>query len=192
MKRINSFVEMCVEKDYVSQERAAWLQYALEKRIVTVMGFIPLLVLGFMIARPATVVGFIAAFCLLRSRTNGYHAKSIGRCLVYSIVGEVIFLKVLPVVWDNIICCTVLIVAVLLIWFFAPYNYPNMDLSQEEIVACAKSAKCRLIMCFFALGISYGWGQYQFARGIFLGIVMTATTLVMAYCIKWRKLDEGI
>lgn len=37
MKRINSFVEMCVEKDYVSQERAAWLQYALEKRIVTVL-----------------------------------------------------------------------------------------------------------------------------------------------------------
>lgn len=184
MKQVNSFVEMCVKKDYISQEKAAWLQYALEKRIVTAMGFIPLLFLGLTIAPPATVVGFLATFCLLRSRTNGYHANSIGRCLVYSMGGELIFLKVLPAILDDVIYTTILIVASFLIWSMAPYNHPNMDLSQEEIAACSKSAKCRLVVCFLALSISYGWGGYHLAQGILLGIVMTAATLIMAYCIK--------
>lgn len=184
MKRVNSFVEMCVEKDYVSQERATWLQYALEKRIVTVMGFIPLLILGIMIAHPATVGGFLAAFCLLRSRTNGYHAKSAGRCLIYSIIGEVLFLKVLPMVWNDIICCIVLTVSFVLIWFLAPYNHPNMDLSSEEVTACAKSAKQRLCLLLLALSTLYVQKQNQLALGIFLGIVMAASALAIPYCLQ--------
>ena len=70
MRLIDSFVGMCIEKDYISQENAEWLQYALEKRIATVVCFVPLLILGFIIASPATVIGFLATFYLLRTRTK--------------------------------------------------------------------------------------------------------------------------
>lgn len=184
MKRISSFVEMCVERDYVSEDRAEWLQYALEKRILTVMGFVPLLILGFMIAHPATVIGFLIAFCLLRTRTNGFHAKSVARCLLYSIAGEVFFLKALPMLWNDIIAFVSLILSGALIWFLAPYNHPNMHLSSEEVTACAKSAKWRLSILLLTMVILYSQKWEPIALGIILGIVMAASTLAMAYCLK--------
>lgn len=191
MKQIDYFVGICIQKEYVSQDEAEWLRYALEKRIVTVIGFAPLLILGFKIANPATVIGFFVAFCSLRTRTNGFHAKSVSRCLLYSIVGEVFFLEALPMVWNNIIAFVALTVSGALIWFFAPYNHPNMDLSSEEVNACAKSAKWRLSMLLFVMSILCVKRQNRLALGILLGIVMAASTLAMAYCLQKAMPEEG-
>lgn len=183
MKRVDMFVRICIEKGYVSQERAEWLQYALEKRIVTLFCFVPLLSLGLLMAKPATVAGFFMAFCLLRTQTNGFHAKSVGGCLICSIIGEVLFLKILPLVWNNTIRCVFLGVSCFLIWLLAPYNHPSMDLSSEEIIACAKSAKLRLCALLLTLGTSYWLQQHCFVLGITLGIIMAALTLAVPYCL---------
>lgn len=182
MKPIDSFVGLCIQKEYVSQDEVPWLRYALERRIVSLTAFVVLLIIGLLIATPATLLAFLITFCALRSRTNGYHAKSVGRCLCYSILGEVFFLRVLPNVWNDVFALVVLAVSIILIWFFAPYNHPNMELSPEEVIACAKSAKWRLSTLIFALSILYAMQQYQLALGVILGIVMTASTLIMAYC----------
>lgn len=183
MRKVDTFVKMCIEENYVSQEKAEWLRYALEKRIMMIIGFIVLLILGFFMARPATVIGFLLAFCLLRTRTNGYHAKSVRRCLIYSIVGEVIFLKIIPMVWNNTICCIILFISFLLIWVLAPYNHPDMNLSSDEVLACAKSAKKRLCLLFFVLIALYSQKQYNLMLGAVLGIGMVASTLVIPYCL---------
>lgn len=176
-------VELCAKKGYVSQDNVAWLRYALEKRIASLVAFIPLLILGLLIANPATVLSFLFSFILLRTRTNGFHAKTIGRCLLYSILAELFFLKVLPLAWNNIVSFIALVLSIVLIWFLAPYGHPNMNLSSAEVTVCAKSAKCRLITLVFILSALYIWKQKEFAIGILLGILMTATTLVMAYCV---------
>lgn len=102
MKQIDILVDRYLQEGYVSQDEAPWLRYALEKRIITLITFVPLLILGFSIANPATVIGFFIAFCSLRARTNGFHAKSVGRCLLYSVLGELLFFKILPSVWNDI------------------------------------------------------------------------------------------
>lgn len=184
MRLIDSFVGMCIEKDYISQENAEWLQYALEKRIATVVCFVPLLILGFIISSPATVIGFLATFYLLRTRTNGFHAKSIYSCLICSILAEVLFLKVLPSIWNNTIAFLTLTISIMLIWFYAPYNHPAMHLTSGEVSACAKSVKKRLCVLMVLLGVLCVQNMHQFALGILLGIVMTSATLVMAYCLQ--------
>ena len=183
MKPIDSFVGLCIQKEYVSQDEVPWLRYALERRIVSLHAFVVLLITGLLITPPATLLAFLITFCSLRSRTNGYHAKSVGRCLFYSTLGEVFYLRILPDVWNDVFAFIALAASIILIWFFAPYNHPNMDLSPEEIIACAKSAKWRLSTLIFALSILYALQQYQLALGILLGVVMTASTLVMAYCL---------
>ena len=45
-------------------------------------------------------------------------------------------------------------------------------------------------MLVFALIALCIWKQYQLAQGIFLGIVMTATTLIMAYCLQEIELEN--
>lgn len=182
MKQIDSLVSMCIQKEYVASEDEQWLRYAIEKRIASLCAFVPLVIVGLLIADSATVLSFFITFWLLRTRTNGFHAKSISRCIIYSILGEVFFLKVLPMVWNRIIAFVSLVVSLILIWLFAPYNHRNIDLSSKEIDACAKSAKWRLSVLIFALSILHLCKQDQFVEGILLGIVMTASTLVMAYC----------
>lgn len=189
MKQIESFVEMCIQKEYVSADDAQWLRYALEKRIASIMAFIPLLIVGLLITNPARLLAFLITFFTLRTRTNGFHAKSVGRCLLYSILGEVFFLRVLPMVWNDIIAFIALVLSIMLIWVLAPYNHPNMNLSSEEVIACAQSAKWRLSMLSLAVSVLYIWKQYQFAQGILLGIIMTATTLMMAYCLQTIELE---
>lgn len=182
MKQIDSFVGMCIQKEYVSQDEAQWLRYALEKRMFSIIAFVPLIIVGLLITNPARLFAFLITFFSLRTRTNGFHAKSVGRCILYSILGEIFFLRVLPTVWNDIIAFLALVVSIVLIWLFAPYNHPNMNLSSEEVIACAKNAKWRLCILIFALIVLYVWGQNEFALGTLQGIVMTASILVMAYC----------
>lgn len=186
MKSADSFVVMCIQKGYASEDEAPWLRYAFEKRITSAIAFVPLLIIGLLITNPAKLLAFLITFFLLRTRTNGFHAKSGGRCLLYSILGEVFFLRVLPMVWNDIIAFIALGMSIMLIWILAPYNHPNMDLSSEEVVVCAKSAKLRLSILALTFCILCIWRQTQLSEGILLGIVMTASTLAMAYLMVKR------
>lgn len=177
-------VETYTRKGYVSQDDAPWLRYAIEKRLVTVMAFVPLLAIGILVTNPLTAIAFLITFYSLRTRTNGFHAKTIGSCFLYSILGEVFFLRVVPMVWNGIISAIILAVSSILIWILAPYNHPNMKMSSAEIIACANSAKYRLSMLIFVMIGLFACKQYQLIQGILLGIVMTASMLVIAYCIK--------
>lgn len=183
MKHIDTIVNACIDKGYVTPDKAPWLYYALEKRITSIIAFVPLIIIGFLIAAPTTVLAFFATFCVLRSQTNGFHAKTVGRCLLYSILGEAFFLKVLPFVWNDIIAFTALSVSFVLIWHLAPYNHPNMELSSAEIACCAKSAKKRLCILCIALCVFWECKQEQLVKGVLLGVLMTAVTLVIAYLI---------
>lgn len=184
MKQVDTLVGMCIQKGYVSQDEAPWLRYALERRVTSIIAFVPLLIIGLSITNPARLFAFLITFFMLRTRTNGFHAKSVGRCLLYSILGEVFFLKVLPMVWNDIVAFIALATSIILIWVLSPYNHPNMNLSSEEVTACAKSTKWRLVMLIFTLSILYARKWYQLALGVLMGIVMTTSTLVMAYCTR--------
>ena len=143
--------------------------------------------IGLAITSPARLFAFLVAFFWLRSRTNGYHAKSVAACTFGSVVWEIFFLKVLPV-RITVFALVSFSVSIFIIWFCAPYNHPDMGMSLEEVIACAKSAKVRLSMLVFSFCILNIWGLKQVAEGILLGIVMTAATLVMGYCLQKDKI----
>ena len=90
----------------------------------------------------------------------------------------------LPHVWDEAIAISLLILSAISIFYLAPYNHPNMDLSVEEATACAKNAKKRLITLILLLIALHLTQLNQFSTGILLGIVMTAVMLVLAYILK--------
>lgn len=187
LKQLDCFVARYVKKGYIPEEQAPWLRYALEKRITSIITLIPVLMIGFVITSPARLFAFLVAFFWLRSRTNGYHAKSVAECTFSSVVWEIFFLKVLPV-QNAVFALVIFSMSIFIIWFCAPYNHPDMGLSPEEVAACAKSAKARLSMLGFAFCILNIWGLSQVAEGILLGIVMTAATLVMGYCLQKYKI----
>lgn len=145
MKPIDSFVSICIDNGYITREHAPWLRYGIEKRITTLLITIPMIIVGSLLSSPTMALSFYFSFCFLRSRTNGFHAKSFGGCLIISILTEAFALGVLSRVWDETIAITLLIASAISIYALAPYNHPNMDLSREELVECAQSAKRRLL-----------------------------------------------
>lgn len=42
MKQVDTLVGMCIQKGYVSQDEAPWLRYALERRVTSIIAFVPL------------------------------------------------------------------------------------------------------------------------------------------------------
>lgn len=187
MKQLDCFVERYVKNGYIPEDQAPWLRYALEKRITSIITLIPVIMIGLAITSQARLFAFLVAFFWLRSRTNGYHAKSVAACTFGSVVWEIFFLKVLPV-RNTVFALVSFSMSIFIIWFCAPYNHPDMGMSLEEVIACAKSAKVRLSMLVFSFCILNIWGLKQVAEGILLGIVMTAATLIMAKVMS--KQDE--
>lgn len=59
-----------------------------------------------------------------------------------------------------------------------------MDLSQDEQVECAQSAKRRLFTLIFFMVVLHMLRFHQMATGILRGIVVVAVTLIFAYVPK--------
>lgn len=187
MKYIGTLVDRCIAKGYITQDQAPWLYYGIEKRVTTILIAIPMLIIGSLVSTPAMAIAFYVSFYLLRSRTNGLHAKTLLGCLIHSILSEVFFLGILPYILDEAIAISLLILSAISIFYLAPYSHPNMGLSVQEATACAKSAKRRLITLILLLIALYIMQLSQFSTGILLGIVMTAVMLVLAYILKGGK-----
>lgn len=187
MKPIDSFTNRCIDRGYITQEEAPWLHYGIEKRITAFIISIPMLIVGIWIASPEMAISFYISFCLLRSRTNGFHAKSFGGCFILSILAEVFFLGILPHVWNDIVATALLIASTIAIYILTPYNHPNMNLSSEELVECARSAKRRLFALILFLAVMHILQFNQLATGVLLGIVMVAVTLTFAYILKGER-----
>lgn len=190
MKYIGTLVDVCIAKGYITQDQAPWLYYGIEKRVTTILISVPMLIIGTLVSTPAMSIAFYISFCSLRTRTNGLHAKTLAGCLILSIISEIFFLGILSCILDDTVTISLLIVSTISIAVLAPYNHPNMDLSDEESTACAKSAKKRLFILILLLIILYVMQLEQLATGILLGIVMAALTLVLAYIQKGGKENE--
>ncbi len=184
MKPVDSFTNKCIDNGYITQEQAPWLRYGLEKSVAAFIISIPMLIVGSLVSSPAMTFSFFFSFYLLRSRTNGFHAKSFGGCFILSILTEIFFLSILPRVWNDIVATALLIASTIIILVLAPYNHPNMELSSEEIVECARSAKSRLSVLILFLIVLHILQFNQLVSGIVVGIVMVAVTLTFAYISK--------
>lgn len=191
MKLISTLVDMCIAKGYITQDQAPWLYYGIEKRVASIFISIPMLIIGSLVSTPAMAIAFYFSFCFLRTRTNGLHAKTLAGCLFLSMLSEIFFLGILPCILDDVVTISLLTISTVSIVVLAPYNHPNMDLSDEESTACAKSTKNRLFTLILLLVILYEMKLFQLSTGITLGIVMTALTLVLAYILKGGKENEA-
>lgn len=187
MKPIDSFTEMCVDNGYITREQAPWLHYGIEKRVTTLLVSTPMIIVGSMISSPSMAMSFYISFFLLRSRTNGFHAKSLKGCFILSMLTEIFFLGILPRILNKAVTIALLIISTISIFILAPYNHPNMDLSSKERVECARSAKRRLLALTLTQIVMHVLHFNELATGILLGIVMVAVTLAFAYIPKACK-----
>lgn len=184
---VDQLVTHCVKRGYVSEEQAPWLSYAIKKRMGSLFASLPILMLASYLATPITACSFYFSFCWLRSRTNGIHAKTFMGCMSGSLFCVLIFMGPIYHLLADSSMLVILLLSMVIIWFLAPYNHPNMHLTSEEKVACMNSARCRLLLLLLGTIISQGLIQREAAVGIMLGIAMAALLLALAYLFKGEE-----
>lgn len=84
----------------------------------------------------------------------------------------------------------ILLVSLIVVYKWAPYNHPAMQLSKAEILACRKSARIRIV-CLTVLGLICNALNYSMlAEGITLGIALAAFLLCLAYIMNGGNKNE--
>lgn len=187
---INAIVMHCIANGYVSEQQAPWLKYGLEKRLTGLLVTVPFLLFGFFLSNIPTTIAYYVGFRFLRSRTNGLHAKTVLGCFLASMLCELVFLGFISPALNLGITHTLLLIAFIIIFKLAPFRHPSMNLSQEEVFACAKGSKIRtsILLALYFISLFFGFGQI--AKGTALSIVTTAVMLVLAYIpMKGGKVD---
>lgn len=180
MKTAHTLTRLCQQKGYITEDQMPWLQYTIEKRLSTLLIWIPLFLNGIYLVSPIVSFSFISSFLYLRKRTNGFHAKTLLGCFWGSIISETFFLGILFKRMQLWMAVLFLVTSSVIIFFFAPFNHPLMCFSSEEIKACAKSSRKRLFVLIVVVIIGYILNYKELSHSIILGITMTATMLVSA------------
>lgn len=187
---LDSFVNYSVNSGFVSHDEAPFLRYNLEKLLSNLFLSIPFVIIGCFLTSLETGITFFVAFSFLRVRTNGYHSKTFWRCLFTSVALEIVFL----VLFYHWLSYTALLIALALsaitIFFLAPFRHPNMNYSDEEVRVCSKSSKIRIMILLLGAVLLFQTGCWELAKGIVLGITMTAFLLVLAYITRRNHYEK--
>ena len=193
MNMIARITEYCVRKDIISSSDAEWFSYGLVQRSEKLIAICFLFPLGCLLSSFSTSLVFYLSFFLLRTHTNGYHAKTSAGCLLFSICSEcVLFLLILPYLKGSA-SLWILTLSTIIIFWLAPYDHPNLHMTKEELAASRRMARLTVLILDMALILSLGAKFYAFANGITLGLGFTAFLLIVAHGKqKYEKGDIGI
>lgn len=114
-KCISSF---CVSKNLIDSSKYEWCCYVVEKKLVKIISFIFLLVVGYKMNILHDLVIFTASFCYIRKYADGFHAKTFLQCLTYSISIILLAIKyVSPFIEKHIVIRYILLVLLFYIFY---------------------------------------------------------------------------
>lgn len=181
---VDHFVSYCASKGIVSEENIPWFKYSVERRFYTLIVMVPFLGFGFLLVGFWATIAFLIGFYGIRRRSNGFHAKTPGRCFFLSLAFEALFLMVFYPSLTPSLAILINICSVTLLLTLAPYNHPNCDFSADELLAL-KHALYRTILLFSLVLAATGMMRhYRIFYGMTSGIAMAAVMLCLAYIIK--------
>lgn len=188
---IDKIVSYCLCTDIVSTDDVPWLRYGIEQRISTFLNLIPFFGIALFLTDFWGALAFLVAFYLLKQKTGGIHAKTVLVCACTSLLTELAFLVGLYPNLNTPLLLCVNSVSTLLIFHFAPYNHPNMGLSDIEIMGLRNSSRKIVLSEQCCIVISWLMGFSSITRGLTTGVAMAAFLLSLAYISDWRKVHEN-
>lgn len=183
-------VSYCIQTNVISASDEAWLRYGIEKRLTMLLGMIPITLLAVYLSSPSAAISFLISFFLLRRRTSGYHAMTPVGCLCIAIVLEFLFFLCLYPRLNAMMMTICGGLSAVVIFFLAPYDHPNMHFADDELQALRFRGRIITLLLLSIVAVCWFTGLLPVARGLTIGITMTAFALCLAYFIDWRKRNE--
>ncbi len=184
---VDKITNYCIRRNIINEDSRIWFQYGIEKRLSTIIVAVPFFLLAILLTNFITAIAFYFSFYWLRSRINGFHAKTVGLCFAVSLLTEFLYCGVLYNMlfrWDILIH---VVFSTAIIFFFAPFKQPHLNLSETDVAFCKKQARIRSL-CLSAFSvILLITGCLEAAKGVVLGSSMAALMLIIPYISQKRS-----
>lgn len=187
---INWLVDYCIAHNFIEKKMEPWLRYSIEKRVFTIIGLIPFLLLALLLTNSPMAISFIASFYFLRSCINGFHTKTIYGCLFISLATELLFLLGLCPILTLSRSIIINTICIPLILWLAPYNDSKIHFSTTEVIALKKRIRRRILVLASIMFISNVIMLSDIVSGLTAGIAMATFMLSLSYITKRRNSNE--
>lgn len=153
-----------------------------------------LLALGIILNKLPLTLIFIFVFVILRSFTGGYHSQKFESCLVISLIiytSELLLIRFIPIYLMDKVGILSLIVCGLMIYRFAPAEYKNHPLLEEEKRKYRRISRTVIILISLVTLIGY-FKVSKFIDCYFMvSLTVTAITILMVIPIlKGEETNE--
>ena len=189
-KLVNEITEKLVACEVVDRCDAEWFSYAVQKKLISLISGSAFLIIGVMSTELSTVAAYLGSFYFLRTRTNGYHAKTFILCLLYSLALELAMLYLLLPELNTFWVFALNAVCTVCVFLLAPVNDRSIHLNAAELKACKRSGRARMLLLDALLIAAYLLSVDSIVNGLTLGNTMTALLLVIARIKKENKDNE--
>ncbi len=191
-KWIDNITQHCIRIKIVKEADAQWFQYGIAKRFSTFLVGLPFLFLTIALTDIPTTISFFISFFLLRTKTNGYHAKTMCGCIATSLLAVVLLCASVNSILTSYYLFIPSAVSYIVIYKLAPYTHPNLPLPSDAITECRKQARLRATMILAVTILTLIFGVTVISKGLTMGITMTSSMLCFPYIkrkvtLTWRK-----
>lgn len=191
IKKVAEYVAIYFqEKGIIEKGQEEIYSYGLEEIFIEMFNILSIFLIGLLFRKVIETLIFVIAFRILRSYTGGYHAKTLWRCYVLTMLTVIIALSIIryPIVVSRNVSIVLWLFSGIAIFLWAPVEAENKPLDQLEIKIYGKKAKiiwCLETICFLVSLIS-GWIPVY--ESVLLASVFTGLSLLAAKMKKYVKL----
>ena len=181
---ITGLVDFLIQQDVLDKTYRDNSVYGLTLFLEKMVTYLLLMGISFFLGKPAEGLMFAICFVFLRQSTGGFHAKTFIGCLAGSVLSFYVAMEVMAVWLQShvLISSSLLLMACICVFVWAPVNHPNLLLTEDEIKRNKLWSRSILLIEVCTIEIGYvlhmQWQQY-----IVSAVILCATFILIAKLI---------
>jgi len=150
---INQFscylVNTLKENNLVQDKDYDWYVYGTELLVITIIKYLGLFILSYILGLVREAFIFIVAFSTLRNQAGGVHSDSFLRCLVITNIITIISISIVKhVIIDHLYISLpiLLLLSIIIVFKYAPIDTPNRRLDEKDRKKYRKRSRLIIIV----------------------------------------------
>ena len=188
---VNKFIE---NNTYVDESEKEIINFGISMMITTIISLIVAVVIAALFGMLPAGILLLASIIVLRQYAGGYHAKSQSICAVLScLIYTACLLCIKHSLINGVIQLVLCVAAILVIFFLAPVDNVNNELSISEKKHLGKKVRISLsleVLVFVILLVS---DNTYWSEIIVVSMIIVATLVLIGFIEnKVRGLDNGL
>lgn len=188
---VNKYIE---NNTYVDESEKEIIRFGLSMMIISIIALMVAVVISFMMGMLIEGILLLVSIIVLRQYAGGYHAKSQSICAVIScLIYSACLLFIKHSLMNGVIQLVLCVAAILVIFFLAPVDNANNELSISEKKQLGKKVRISLSLEVLVFVISLVSDNTYWSEIIVVSMIIVATLVLIGFIEnKVRGLDNGL